>query len=207
MRFIGNDYYGLRPDAFEAGELSRLRGELVSSPLLGGSQLSQSFDGTRGFSVSFTRAGLPALAGELAYLAPYLDRVLRPSCNAFYLNPLLMHGGTRVDAHVDASLSMHVDHRLVPLLVSVLYVEVPADLEGGELVLELGDREVGRVAPREGTLLFFAGLLRHHVTPMRSTARRLSLVCEQYRLDEVVLAEIPTCQIVPGMPVYERSAS
>ncbi len=32
---------------------------------------------------------------------PYLDQALQPECNAFYLNPLLLGEGSRVDPHID----------------------------------------------------------------------------------------------------------
>ena len=33
-----------------------------------------------------------------------LQRALRPDCNAFYLNPLQLESGSRVDPHIDRSL-------------------------------------------------------------------------------------------------------
>src|SRR5688572_19038709 len=129
MRFIGNHHYGLCPDAFTAHELAALRRDILASPFLGGSRLSTSFDGTRGFSLVFTRAGLACVRAELPYLAPYL-RTLRPTCNAFYLNPLVMERGAAIAPHVDCTLAPFLGGPVTPSMVGVLYVDVPDDLVG-----------------------------------------------------------------------------
>jgi predicted 2-oxoglutarate/Fe(II)-dependent dioxygenase YbiX len=73
----------------------------------------------------------------------------------------------------------------------VLYVAVPADLQGGELVLRLHKRQVGQIRPQRNTLLVFQGNLTHSVNPVTSSGIRLSLVCEQYGLEAAQLQEIP----------------
>ncbi len=204
MRLNGNHHYGLRHDAFAAHELAVLRDDIMASPHLGGSRLSTSFDGTLGFSLVFTRGGIDEVVGRFPYLATFVQRTLRPSCNAFYLNPLVMRGGAAIAPHVDCSLSSYLGGgRTTPLLVGVLYIDVPDDLRGGELVMHADDAEVGRVQPRAGTLLYFGGRLRHHVTPVATAATRLSLVCEQYKLDDAALARIPTFELLAGVSTYE----
>jgi Rps23 Pro-64 3,4-dihydroxylase Tpa1-like proline 4-hydroxylase len=76
----------------------------------------------------------------------------------------------------------------------VLYVQVPADLKGGELLLRQGKRQVGRVVPQVNKLVRFQGDLSHEVSAVAPnvTGRRMSLVCEQYQLEAKVLGEIPT---------------
>jgi predicted 2-oxoglutarate/Fe(II)-dependent dioxygenase YbiX len=76
-------------------------------------------------------------------------------------------------------------------VVSVLYIAVPADLQGGELVLRSAKRQVGQIRPQANTLLLFQGDLTHSVNPVSSAASRLSLVCEQYSLDNEELLAIP----------------
>jgi hypothetical protein len=204
VRLIGNHHYGLCPDAFTSHELAALRRDLLASPYLGGSRLSDGFAGTRGFSLVFTRGGLSCARAELPFLAPYLARTLRPTCNAFYLNPLLMERGAAIAPHVDCTLAPFLGERVTPVMVGVLYVDVPDDLVGGELVLSDGAREVGRVAPRAGTLLYFGGRLLHHVTAVETRSTRLSLVCEQYKLPPDALARIPAFELQPGVG-YRRS--
>lgn len=204
MRFIGNQHYGLCRDAFAPHELATLRRDILASPFLGGSRLSTSFDGTRGFSLVFTRDGLTRAGAELPYLVPYLERSLRPGCNAFYLNPLVMERGAAIAPHVDCTLAPYLGRPLTPAIVGVLYVDVPDDLRGGELVICDDGREVGRVAPRAGTLLYFGGRLQHHVTAVHTGSTRLSLVCEQYKLAGDDLARIPAYELQPGVD-YQRS--
>ena len=76
-------------------------------------------------------------------------------------------------------------------MVSVLYVQVPAELQGGELVLRDRQRQVGQIKPQMGTLVYFQGDLTHSVNPVTTAATRLSLVCEQYDLSDSELSEIP----------------
>ncbi len=205
MRLTGNHHYGLCHDAFPAAELAALRHDIMASPHLGGNRLSTSFDGTLGFSMVFTRSGVDEAVARFPYLATFVARSLRPTCNAFYLNPLVMRAGSAIAPHVDCSLSSYLGGgRTAPLLVSVLYVDVPDDLVGGELVMLTDDDEVGRVQPRAGTLLYFGGRLRHHVTPVATAHTRLSLVCEQYKLDDAALARVPTFELLAGVRGYEE---
>jgi Rps23 Pro-64 3,4-dihydroxylase Tpa1-like proline 4-hydroxylase len=76
-------------------------------------------------------------------------------------------------------------------LVSVLYIQVPTTLNGGELVLCHNKRQVGQIRPKMNTLLYFQGNLTHSVKEVTSPGTRLSLVCEQYSLSETELLEIP----------------
>ncbi|MDX2100593.1 MAG: 2OG-Fe(II) oxygenase [Leptolyngbyaceae cyanobacterium bins.59] len=157
--------------------------------------LNRDFVGTKGFSIAFRRSHLSQVEQRFPFFKPYLDRALLPEGNAFYLNPLLLQQGSRVDPHIDRSLRSYCETIAPPLMVSVLYVEVPTDLQGGELVLRSNKRQVGQVRPQTNTLVFFQGDLTHSVNPMTSTGSRLSLVCEQYNLDEDELGDIPEIQL------------
>jgi predicted 2-oxoglutarate/Fe(II)-dependent dioxygenase YbiX len=75
--------------------------------------------------------------------------------------------------------------------VSVLYVAVPTDLVGGELVLRDHRRQVGKITPQSNTLVIFQGNLTHSINPVTSSGIRLSVVCEQYSLEAAQLSEIP----------------
>jgi hypothetical protein len=126
------------------------------------------------------------------FFKPYLSVALQPTCNAFYLNPLLLQTGSRVDKHIDRSLRSYCKTIQPPDTVSVLYVQVPDVLEGGDLVLHCHKRQVGCIRPQFNTLLFFQGDLTHSVKEVKSpVSTRLSLVCEQYNLLETELEEIP----------------
>jgi hypothetical protein len=76
-------------------------------------------------------------------------------------------------------------------VVSVLYVQVLSNLQGGELVLRWHKRQVGQIKPEVNTLLYFRGDLTHSVNAVKTTGTRLSLVCEQYSLSETELQDIP----------------
>lgn len=160
-------------------------------PYFAVNNLNRDFVDTKGFSVVFRRSHLTAVEQHFPYFKLYLDRALQPECNAFYLNPLLLKTGSRVDPHIDRSLRSYCKTIEPPAVVSVLYVEVPADLAGGELVLRSHKRQVGQIRPKGNTLVFFQGDLTHSVNPVTSSSIRLSLVCEQYSIDEAQLRDIP----------------
>jgi hypothetical protein len=54
---------------------------------------------------------------------------------------------------------------------------------------------LGKVRPVAGALVAFDGDLVHSVARMAGSGRRLSLVCEQYALDERELAAVPAYRI------------
>ncbi len=190
-------YFTETRDCFDPLLLGKMQAQILSSPYLAANNLTGDFVGTRGFSVVFNRAGMAQLVKDFPAFAPYLETLLDPGCNAFYLNPLILSGGSRVDPHIDRSLRAYCKTVDTPLQVSVLYVEVPPDLKGGELLLWQGKRQVGRVRPRVNTLVRFQGDLSHEVTAVAQAVcgRRLSLVCEQYDLEPAALAQIPAYRI------------
>lgn len=184
-------YYHHSSDAFSRAYLTKLQARILSSPYFTVNNLNRDFIGTKGFSVVFRRSHLATVGQQFPYFQTYLDRVLQPDCNAFYLNPLLLKSGSRVDPHIDRSLRSYCKTIDPPAWVSVLYIAVPADLEGGELVLRSHRGQVGKISPHSNMLLFFQGDLTHSINSVKSSGVRLSLVCEQYSLEEDQLEEIP----------------
>ncbi len=184
-------HYQQQPNAFPSDYLNNLWGEIHACPYFAVNNLNRDFVGTKGFSVVFRRSHLPQLAQQFPYFQPYLDLALQPSCNAFYLNPLLLKEGSRVDPHIDRSLRSYCKTVEPPLVVSVLYVRVPENMEGGELVLKSQKRQLGQIKPQANTLVYFQGDLTHSVNAVKTPGNRLSLVCEQYSLSETELQEIP----------------
>jgi hypothetical protein len=184
-------YYWQQQNAFPADYLHRLRGEIQACPYFAVNNLNRDFVGTKGFSVVFQRSKLAVVEQQFPWFKNYLAQALQPSCNAFYLNPLLLKRGSRVDPHIDRSLRSYCKTIEPPEVVSVLYIQVPLDLQGGELILRDRKHQVGQIKPQANTLLYFQGYLTHSVQAMESAGDRLSLVCEQYSLAEAELAEIP----------------
>ncbi|MER3435453.1 MAG: iron-regulated protein [Leptolyngbya sp. ERB_1_1] len=184
-------YYRRQSQAFSAQYLSELQGQISSCPYFAVNNLNRDFVGTKGFSIVFRRSHIETVISRFPYFKPYLTQALQPECNAFYLNPLLLQSGSRVDPHIDRSLRSYCKTIDPPLLVSVLYVTVPNDLVGGELVLRSQKHQVGKITPQANHLVFFQGDLTHSVNAVTSSSLRLSLVCEQYNLEEDELREIP----------------
>lgn len=189
-------HYRLLKDALPPGEIAAVRDAILGSPYMAANNLNVRFAGTYGFSIVFTRDHVEQVEREFPGFTPFLDKALRPDCNAFFLNPLLIANGAAVQPHVDLSLQTYVPGVRTPRYVSVLYVEVPPGLAGGELKLYEGQRNVATVTPREHALLTFRGDLRHEVTAVTAGApdiyqARLSLVVEQYQLTDLQLAHVP----------------
>jgi hypothetical protein len=184
-------YYHCQPQAFSDAYLHNLQGAIQSCRYFATNNLNRDFVGTKGFSVVFKASGRTEVDRQFPYFKPYLDQALLPDCNAFYLNPLLLKQGSRVDPHIDRSLRSYCKTIDPPDQVSVLYVQVPTDLASGELVLQRGRQRVAQIRPQPGMLLHFQGNLTHSVNAMDSAGHRLSLVCEQYALDDDALWDIP----------------
>lgn len=184
--------YTAEPLAFPPAYLKSLARQIRASKWFVVNTLNRDFVGTRGFSVVFRRESIERVEREFPFFKPYLDRTLRADCNAFYMNPLQLVAGSRVDPHIDRSLSGYCTTVDPPVQVSVLYVEVPPAMRGGRLLLERGRKQLGRITPAENTLLTFHGDLMHSVDRVDSEGSRLSLVCEQYRLTPEEIEQIPT---------------
>lgn len=194
-------YYRQQPNAFPAAYLNDLRGEILACPYFTVNNLNRDFVGTKGFSVVFQRSQLDTVGQQFPFFKPYLEQALEPFCNAFYLNPLLLQAGSRVDPHIDRSLRSYCKTIEPPAVVSVLYVQVPVALEGGDLILRNYKQQVGQITPAANLLVYFQGDLTHSITPVRTPGTRLSLVCEQYSLSEAELRQIP------GFTVESRAAA
>lgn len=184
-------YYQQHPNAFPIPYLNDLRGEILACSYLATNNLNRDFIGTKGFSVVFQRSEIGEVERRFPFFKPYLEKALQPSCNAFYLNPLLLKEGSRVDPHIDRSLRSYCKTVEPPMMVSVLYVQVPQNLQGGELVLRRNKQQVGQIKPEVNKIVYFQGDLTHSVNAVQTAGTRLSLVCEQYSLSETELQDIP----------------
>jgi hypothetical protein len=215
------------PDAM----LTALRRELAGSRLLGSSQLGGGFSATRGFGVACHARAVDDAVARVPALGPFVDvalddallaRLLRPNAleraalalfgavNALYLNVLVVPPGAEVGRHVDATLGVATarpgdrDAPRAPRAVCVVYVDVPADLQGGLLRLFHGgptddgdDAPLAVVAPRAGRLVLFRGGLGHEVTrtASASSACRVSCVAELYALPAGRLRRLPRVRL------------
>ncbi|MBW4422373.1 MAG: 2OG-Fe(II) oxygenase [Myxacorys californica WJT36-NPBG1] len=200
-------YYRQHLDAFPLSYLNDLRGEILASSYLAVNNLNRDFVGTQGFSVVFQRLGLETVKQKFPFFKPYLDLVLQPTCNAFYLNPLLLREGSRVDPHIDRSLRSYCKTIDPPTIVSVLYVQLPKALQGGELVLRNHKQQVGQIKPQVNMVVHFQGDLTHSVNTLKVPDTRLSLVCEQYSLSDAELQDIPEFTVESRATASKRAKS
>lgn len=193
-------FFHRTPEALSPESVATIRAAILGSPLLGESNLSTQFSGTYGFSLTFRREGRDEVLGRFPAFAPFLDAALLPGCNAFLLNPLLVHNGRGVEAHLDRSMDHYGAGLENPVAVSVLYVQVPEGLAGGALRLYHRGARVAALTPLPRSLVTFRGDLVHEVVPVEAGApglegARISLVVEQYRVPEPVLARVPRLEV------------
>ena len=186
----------MRPDFLEEGHRQRLLEEVLQSPYLGATDLDHGFEGTRGFSILLHRSEMARLGRILPSVPAYLEKVLDPKARVLFVNPLVIHRGQGVAPHADKTLISFLPQGTkvpFPRRVSVLYLAVPAEMQGGELVFHRNALIKARVYPRVNTLVDFAGWLDHEVTAWEGNPEqpRVSLVCEQYRLGDTLLAQVP----------------
>lgn len=188
--------YRVRRQLLEAAELQRLAQGVLTSPYLATSDLDQGFEQTYGFSVLFQRNQVERFLLLLPSARPYFEKMLRPDCQVFLVNPLVIHEGAAVAPHADKTLMSFLPSEAkvpFPHRVSVLYLALPSDLEGGDLVFHRNALVKARFHPEVNTMVEFPGWLYHEVKPWSGKSRtpRVSLVCEQYRLKPGLLEQIP----------------
>jgi hypothetical protein len=180
--------------ALAPSAVASMREALMASALVGPSVLAGGFAATRGFAVLFRRDGVARLESLVPALAPFLAAVLPwPEASAYYLNLLVVPAGAQVEAHDDGTLTSACGlSRSAPVRVSVLYLQSPR--RGGALRLHRLLGPATEVTPVEGTLVHFRGDLVHSVATVHE-GLRISLVMEQYALDDAALARVPRCQL------------
>lgn len=209
----------LQPNALPDDAFEALRARVLGSPLVGRSTLAGSFRASRGFAITFRRDALPEVTRRFQPAAPFLELAMRrrsgvrlqpwwrrfgrrPEPNAFYLNVLVVPAGAAVGRHTDGTLRGPTgDETALPQQVTVLYLQVPTTMAGGELSLHDAGRELSRVTPAENTLVRFRGDLAHEVrtvTRQEGDARpqvRASIVLEQYCLNDAALSRLQPIHI------------
>ena len=189
--------YARKENVFSQNYLKELRSHILNSPYLNVSQLGESFADTKGFSLIFKRSSINQVINKFSCLKPYFEATLKEACNAFYCNVLILESGNSVAEHTDCSISSYDMIYTNPRLVSVFYVDISKDIQGGELVLSLGQKN-WQIKPQTNSLIFFLGHLSHLVNQVTSSQPRISLVCEQYHLSPERLENIPEFEIKSG---------
>lgn len=205
-------------DALSPAVIASVSSAIAASRLIGESQLVGGFVTTRGFGIACHADAIVDAVARAPFLAPFVDVALDPSLRrrarppelvdrvlgaffadvtACYLNVLVVPPGGAVERHVDATLGVvSGDPRaLVPRVVVACTVEVPPDLQGGQLRLYRGDDMTAAIDPRPGRLVCFDGRLAHEVTATSASGPRVSCVAELYRLPRARLRALPRLRV------------
>ncbi len=181
--------------ALPAATLQAIALELKQSPFLQQNILNQRFASTLGFSVLFSDPSRVLL--DFPYLEPFLENLDLTASNFFYLNALVLHKSSQVDRHIDHSIRGYGTDLPFPRQVSILYLQIPEDMQGGRLLLyNRRDQISQEIQPKNGLLLHLNGLQKHAIEAiLESDQARISLVCEQYLLTAEQLKCLPEYSI------------
>jgi hypothetical protein len=183
-------------DLLPQAQLERLRTSILESPYLAESDLNEGFAGSYGFSIFFKISQRTKAEKLIPGLKEFLDTVLYPDTNLIFLNPLQIQKGQGVDAHADKTLVSFLEKPEAevpfPFRVSVLYLKIPGDANGGDLVFHRWMGQL-KISPQDNLLVEFPGWMLHQVTPFQCNEGdyRLSLVMEQYVLNAQELEAVP----------------
>lgn len=196
------------PSYLRDDELAALRSAVLASPYLAETDLNEGFEGTSGFTLLFDRSQVERVKALMPELTPFLAKAMHLRANVFFLNPLVIHaGGSGVAPHADKTLVSYVaeGEPPYPFAVSVLYLSLPREKKGGDLVFH---RLIGKLKrrPEENMLVEFPGWMLHEVTPLSSTEGsppRVSLVLEQYQVSEEMRSGIPDWSLETTRPFSE----
>lgn len=188
--------YQLTKNTCAPEDLAELERGILDSEYMGPSPLGLEFVRTMGFSVVFHRDALSNALRRFPWLETFLVRAMFKATNAVYVNPLVLNVGSRVDPHADCRLLVRENVRIVPTLVSVLYVRSESDTVGGTLHLGIGTEQAVRIQPQTGDLLHFKGSVVHSVSEVRHGGPRVSVVCEQYNLPDELLPHFPKFLVI-----------
>lgn len=179
---------------FTEDYLEKLKQEIISSKYLAKNHLNYNFSTTLGFSVIFKKSKIDIVKEKFPFFSEYIDRILLPEIDIYYLNPLVLKHNSKVERHIDHSLRSYDPEIGFPKRVAVLYVSIPK-MKGGELVLYDQERMIKKIKPQNNKLIFFAGELKHEIKNISwlegIEKQRVSLVCEQYKANEEQLKNVP----------------
>lgn len=194
-----------------------LRASLVQAKQLDDGLLSKdNFRGLNGFVLKYSTKGMARLYepdSQFAFLLPFLEAAQHPESNAFVLNVLVVPPSSAgaveaVGLHQDNTVGIDTTEKVLAHTVTVLYLQIPDGMRGGELELfeartlrGLAGRDDERlnvpdaaVSPATASQVVFRGDAFHRVRAWREAAppppgsadtrARVSLVLEQYRVPE-----------------------
>lgn len=196
------DFLEMAPRVLEPHRLQAINRQVTQSSYLQQNVLNARFAATMGFSVIFREPeDLLAQFSELGDFVALLRLNTKKDVNLYYLNVLAIRTAGKVDRHVDHSIRGYDASLPLPWRVSVLYLQVPR-MEGGELLIyDRKDELSRRISPETGLLVHFSGHSKHAVGAIAaSDDARVSLVCEQYRLNPKQLQAVPAFTIKSMAP-------
>lgn len=122
----------------------------------------------------------------------YLDQVIQDEYNVVIHNILFLKKNQKgIRRHVNSTifdilkkstLGDIAEKYIAPDFQSIFYLDVPADLESGNLIIHEQDSSI-TVSAENNKCVFMSGGLEHEVTEIKTEGFRTTLFTEQYKID------------------------
>lgn len=181
--------------------------KLKNNPHVEENPLNEGFEKSRGIIFEFdTQSAYSEFSSKnCEFLYRIFEEIKKPYANNFIMNTLILDtesmnketenvsGDMAVDYHYDTTLNKipnsiiwGIERCYLPECVTVIYVDLPEEFEGGELHIcsYFYNLDLATIRPELGTLVEFDGKYLHGVKAMKNTyprkSSRISIVLEQY---------------------------
>lgn len=207
-KILSKRHFSEQYDVFSESYLNEIAEVIMNSGYLAENVLNYRFGTTLGFSLIFKSAMAHKVYEKFSIFKDYIEKIDANAFNVYYLNALVLQENSKVERHIDYSLGPYGKKLPFPKRVSVLYVSIP-EMNGGKLRLlnPLNNVLITEIEPVENKLVFFNGNLKHEVTEIESIdskehRSRISLVCEQYKLNRSQLSKIPDFTVKSSIPFH-----
>jgi hypothetical protein len=211
-------WYEEKHNTFSEEYLNNLRTEVLNPKYLRKSNLSAPFLTTQGFDVQFKGEYKDNVIKYFPFFRDYIEEIVSDDISIYYLNALVLGIDSHVKHHYDQTLKKYSPETIsYPDRVSVLYVDVP-EMVGGNFILYKNEKHkveknriFATIKPERNKLLYFKGNLSHEIIGISEvkspeTNLRISVVCEQYKLDTQTLKKIPNFySVVPRANWFKLS--
>ena len=157
----------IKGNAFSDDYLTTLLHRIKESPHLA----DTGDEGHKGFNVTFSDP--ENMFNSFPEFKTYFEAIRDPDCNLFHIVALVIGSGGIIERHKDKELNVYN----YPKITNVLYVHVPDDVTGGQVIFEDGST----LSPETNLLVTFPSTFEHSVTQVTTNDKRVCLVCEQYK--------------------------
>ena len=180
-------------DFLEENDLRKINKEVREFEYMTTNDPSGKNEYEKAFSIIFKKDAVEKVYKALPSLYPFLKKTLKDWCNIFYLPVICLHEEGGIPEHLDGQLPEKYKYMYnsdppinlpQPYCTSLLYLNVPEKMKGGELFLHDASPSLLEIKPKTNLFVEFGNYI-HSVNPILSGASvespRLTIIVEQYK--------------------------